>query len=81
MNSKSEIRVQLGDRSYDIVIGHGILEDIGDYATSLSLGGNPFIVSDSKVGKLYGDRVRNSFEISDFGDTSLAIFPEGEKHI
>ena len=51
--SISNVRVQLGERSYDIKIGRGLLTRAAEFITPLGLGSSGVIVTDSHVGPLY----------------------------
>ena len=76
------IRVNLKkseDRSYKIIIGVDILKDIGNAIKNLGLGNNIFIISDSKVGKLYGEIVVNSCISAGFHGVGKIYIPEGEE--
>lgn len=61
------IRVGLGGRAYDIVIGSGVRERAAE------LDGRLFPVTDSRVKELYGDWLSRSF-----GATEPFVFPAGE---
>jgi len=51
------LTVALGDRSYPIYLGKGILEQLPEFLDRLSLRGSTAVVTDSNVGPLYAERV------------------------
>lgn len=68
------LRVELGDRSYDIVIGSGLLGRVQDWLPALK-GRQAMIVSNDTVAPLYLDRLRaalSSFQVDE------VILPDGE---
>ncbi len=58
----SALRVDLGDRSYDIEIGSGLLAKAGKQVASLLQTPRAVIVTDSNVAPLYLDRLRKTLE-------------------
>ncbi len=70
------LRVDLGERGYDIVIGRGLIADAGSYFTCR--GNKALIVSDANVAPIYADRVRDSL-ISKGLDVRTFVIPAGEK--
>ena len=73
------IRVSLGERSYDISIGSDIIKNIGNDITELNLGRKCVIITDDKVGKLYGNSLLRS--LTDAGYTVGEIqLPQGEEN-
>ena len=76
MAAQQTISVDLGDRSYPIVIGSGLLDggfDLGEYVA----GTDCLVVSNETVAPLYLDRV-----LSDLKGKNTATFelPDGETH-
>lgn len=74
-----KIRVNLGDRSYDICIGSNILGKIGSKLKFLSSIPKTAIISNPAVYRLYGKKVLNSIRSSGF-DAIPVIIPDGEKY-
>jgi 3-dehydroquinate synthase len=60
------VRVNLGARSYDIYIGSGILNKLGDLARAVSAGDKALLVSNSTVLALYGETVCESLMAGGF---------------
>jgi len=73
------VTVELGDRSYPIVIGTGVLEEVGPRLGALVPGRSAAIISNPTVEKLYLNRVVGSLAAAGFHTTSVAI-PDGETH-
>jgi 3-dehydroquinate synthase len=74
-----KIHISLGDRSYDITLGAGILDTIGSLCCDLRLSGKVAVVSNTTVAPLYYDRVRASLEAAGFRVSLIAI-PDGESY-
>jgi 3-dehydroquinate synthase len=75
------VRVELGDRSYDVTVGAGLLDKVGARLRKV-LGGTArgaMIVSNPPVWNLYGDRLFSSFERSGFQVTRHLI-DDGEQY-
>lgn len=73
-----DLTVNLGKRSYDIMIGCGLLPKTGRLIADLARGRHAFIVTDSNVAPLYLEEVRHSIQNAGFrvGD---AVIPAGEQ--
>src|SRR5258706_3975958 len=56
--SDQRVRVELGERSYDIVIGSGLLARAGEVLEPLGLGNRGVIITDSNVKPLYAAKLR-----------------------
>jgi 3-dehydroquinate synthase len=73
------INVALGDRSYDITLGAGILDRVGSLCRTLPLSGTAAVVSNTTVAPLYYDRVRTSLEAAGYR-VILVQLPDGERY-
>ncbi len=73
------IEIDLGRRSYAILIGSGIIRRIGDELESLSLGSKIAIVTNGVVRPLYGNAVAHALKGKGFDVTTIEI-PDGEQH-
>jgi len=69
------LRVALGERSYDILIGAGLLARTGEFLSALQLGKRGVIITDTNVEKLYATKVRAA--LTGF-DTEILAVPAGE---
>jgi len=71
------VRVPLGNRSYDIKIGPGLISKLGAECTRLKLGPRCAIITDTNVGREYAKPAYNSLLRAGF-EPSLVIVPAGE---
>ncbi len=72
MNTENKVlRMELGDRSYDITIGNGLLSAADKY---MNLKRKVLIVTDSGVPKEYSNTIANLCD-----EAKIFIFPQGEK--
>ena len=71
------VDVRLGDRSYQALIGAGILDSLGGRLKGLGLGGFCAVVTDSNVAPLYAERVLKSLGDAGFKATLITV-PAGE---
>jgi 3-dehydroquinate synthase len=74
-----KIRVELGERSYDIIIGIDILDGIGEEIKAFGLSPKTAIVSNPTVFSLYGERVSESVNAAGFEPVPV-IIPDGEAY-
>jgi 3-dehydroquinate synthase len=74
-----KIRVELGERSYDIEIGSDIIEGIGDKLKSFGLSPKAAMVSNPTVLSLYGERVSEAIKKAGF-DLLIITIPDGEEY-
>jgi len=73
-----DVPVNLGDRSYGIHIGAGVLDRLGRLCAEVGLKGKGLIITDENVGGHYAATVLASLETAGIS-TSLATLPAGEK--
>ncbi|MBF0537823.1 MAG: 3-dehydroquinate synthase [Nitrospirae bacterium] len=73
------VPVSLGNRSYDIAIGHGMLDGVGQRLKDCGFGKTLAIVSNQTVFGLYGERVLSSVEAAGF-KCSHVLIPDGEEY-
>jgi 3-dehydroquinate synthase len=75
----TQLVVGLGDRSYPIVIGEGVLELTGDWAQNLAAPGKCAVVTNPVVGGLYAERVMGSLRRAGFEPVCIEV-PDGEEY-
>jgi len=75
--ARQTVRVALGDRSYDVLIGSGLIEEAGEQLRALGVTGRVAIVTDDSVGPLYGARLERSLRMAGFEPTRIEV-PAGE---
>ena len=73
------VTVNLGERSYPIELGEGLLARVGEMMQARGIAGRVGIVSNPAVAGLYADEVRESLRDAGY-ETALVLIPEGEAH-
>jgi 3-dehydroquinate synthase len=73
------VRVDLGERSYDICIGDDILSGIGPRLKHFGISPKTAIISNPTVYRFYGKRIFNSIKKAGF-DVITVIIPDGERY-
>jgi len=71
------IRVELGARSYDVRVGAGVLDSLGEAACELGSVRQAVVISDSNVASSYGRRALESLASSGI-DATMFEYPAGE---
>ncbi|KPK82067.1 MAG: hypothetical protein AMJ81_10130 [Phycisphaerae bacterium SM23_33] len=74
-----KIRVELGQRGYDVAVGVGLLDEIGTEAASFAPTGRAVIITDSNVRGLYAEPVAAACGRAGL-QTHVIDFPAGEQH-
>jgi 3-dehydroquinate synthase len=74
-----EIRVELGERSYRIAIGSGILPDLGKSLKEFGFTRKTALISNPTVFGLYGRRAAESLKDAGF-EVSVIVVPDGEEY-
>ena len=72
------IRVDLGERSYEVVVRDGLLDHVGEFLAPFKLGPDTVIVTNPVVKRHYGARVIRSLNAVGLKPTVLAL-PDGER--
>lgn len=72
------VRVDLGDKSYDILIGHKLKQQIIDFIAKQKFSQKALLISDTNIAPLYGETVKNILNEAGL-DTKLAVIPAGEQ--
>jgi len=75
-----EVTVDLGPRSYPIVIGSEVLGTVGTRLAALGHRGGCGLVTSERVGALYGDRVRDALRAAGLEPVIDVALPDGEEH-
>lgn len=73
MTAPRKVQVELGPRSYDIVIGQGLLADFGHWLEPVAGSGRVHVVTDENVYGLYKSRLMTLDR-----DVSVTVLPAGE---
>jgi len=77
LSSCRRVTVSLPNRSYDVVIGAGILEQVGELLRQIGLNRPVAVVTDERVERIYGHKLIGALAASGFS-TSLHIVSGGE---
>ena len=77
-SSVSQVRIALGERTYPILIGAGLLADPGSYQSAPS-GGDALIVTNTTVAPLYAERLARALAGRQRQVHQVAL-PDGEQH-
>ncbi len=73
------VQVDLGDRSYEILIESGLLDRVGELLEQHGIHRRIFLISNSQVFQLYGEDLLR--QLSDLGcRVNEILIPDGEKH-
>ncbi|MBI4708576.1 MAG: 3-dehydroquinate synthase [Candidatus Omnitrophica bacterium] len=72
------IKVNLGKRSYNIIIGTGIINSIGRIISGLSLGKDAYIITNKRIKDLYGKDISSSLSRSGF-NFKFKLIQDSEK--
>jgi 3-dehydroquinate synthase len=72
------VTVPLGERSYSIYIGHGLLEKLGDFLGQLPLTKKALVVTQPAIRAVYGDRVLGSLRARGFAAEAFEILDAEE---
>jgi 3-dehydroquinate synthase len=73
------LSVSLGDRSYPIYVGDGILVRAGEFLAQAGLNGKVAIISNPTVAQLYLDPIHEALTHAGFEVTPVLV-PDGEEH-
>jgi 3-dehydroquinate synthase len=77
--NEETIRVELGDRSYPIRVGAGLLPTLGDRLREMGAGSRVAVVTNPTIGALYADAVCRGLGTAGFAVHRVDI-PDGEEH-
>jgi 3-dehydroquinate synthase len=78
LNEPSVVRIALGERSYDIVIGTGLLQQPAQFA-GLPTAQQAWIVSNTTVAPLYAARLQAALH-PHFAQVAQLVLPDGESY-
>ena len=74
----NRVRVSLGDRSYDVLIGAGLLSKSGAILKKLDICKDAVIITNPRLLRAYGKTVKDSLNKSGIG-ARFALVPDSEK--
>nr|WP_295828092.1 3-dehydroquinate synthase [uncultured Azospirillum sp.] len=73
------VRLELGARSYDILVGDGVLAQSGERIAAVTRGRAPIVVTDANVAPLHLDRLNAAMERAGIAPQPAIVLPAGEK--
>jgi len=71
------LKIELGERSYEIIVGEKILDEAGSFIKRKVRGNSAFIITSKTVKRLYGKRLFDSLRRSGF-DVEIFSVEDGE---
>src|SRR5262245_65168499 len=75
--AEAKVRVDLGDRGYDILIGEGVLDRAGELVKPLAKRPRLFVVADQTVAALHLPRLAKGLEAAGLSFIAVSV-PPGE---
>lgn len=73
------VTVELGERSYPVLVGNALLDEVGARLATLGAGRQVAVITNPTVGGLYLGRVATALQAAGFHNASIEI-PDGEEH-
>ncbi|PWC32309.1 3-dehydroquinate synthase [Azospirillum sp. TSO35-2] len=73
------VRLDLGARSYDILVGDGVLADAGERIAAVTRGRAPIVVTDANVAPLHLDTLNAAMVEAGIAPQPAIVLPAGEK--
>jgi len=74
-----KVKVRLGNRSYNIIIKAGILNDAGKLISALPIQKTTTVITNTTIAKLYLQKVVRALK-KEFKNINTIIIPDGEKY-
>ena len=72
------INVNLGERTYRIVIGPGAIGHIGEYLSDLNAGTDIYVITNAAIHKLYGNRLTSILKKAGY-TSRYKLIPDSER--
>jgi shikimate kinase/3-dehydroquinate synthase len=79
MAISAKVRVELAERSYEVVVGVDLLEAVGDFVWPFARGRRTVVITDTVVGLLYAQRVSGGLTRAGCRN-DVIVMPAGERH-
>lgn len=73
------LRIDLGERSYDILVGHALLPRLGEFISSRAASRRAVIVTHPSINRLYGKTLSENLQQQGWQALTLEV-PEGEAY-
>ncbi len=78
MSTNKILKVELGERGYDIVIGQNLINEAGEYIKKIARGGYVYVVTDENVATAHLKSFKNSLKKAEIKTFDVILKP-GEK--
>jgi 3-dehydroquinate synthase len=72
------LRIDLGDISYPVIVGRGLLENAGEILSGIGFTTHPIVITNSRVLKLHGAALTRSLRTA-FGEPPIICIGDGEQ--
>lgn len=72
-----KVRVDLGEKSYDIIIGYGIADEIISFVRTSGFSAKGLVITDSNIAPLYADKIKSTLQTAGLS-VEIAVIPAGE---
>lgn len=72
-------RLDLGERSYDVLIAEGELERLGSHLLEIPIKGRVAVLTNPRIDRLYGERVMTGLQTAGFNPLMIHV-PAGERY-
>lgn len=79
ITQRQTIHVSTSSRNYDVVVGPGLLDEVGARMRTVCGAGAAFVVTDTNVAPLYLTRIEHSLRAAGFSVSSFTV-QAGEQH-
>lgn len=78
-SDRRAVRVELGERSYPVVVGRGVLRALPEYVAFLRPHASIAVVTSERLAELYGESVIATLRDAGY-DAAITTIPDGETH-
>jgi len=72
------VKVELGERSYEVIVGKEILDEVGNFIKEKVRGNSAFVITSKTIKQLYGKRLIHSLRRSGY-EVEIFSVKDGEK--
>ena len=74
------VRVATASRGYDVIVGAGLLDQVGALVKKSAGGSRCCVITETNVGPLYAERVERSLAEAGYDVADRLVFPAGERN-
>ncbi|MFH1287373.1 MAG: 3-dehydroquinate synthase [bacterium] len=73
-----KVNVNLGERSYEIIVGQDILKNLGEYINKKRIGKDAFLITNKPLNRIYGKEVKKALVKNKINVQNI-VLPDGEE--